>query len=246
VSLRLEGSQEVTIIYRRTIYEITSLKEEIKELLEEGIKIKFLTAPVRILSENGKITGVECIKMQLGELDASGRRRPVPVIDSEHIIKLDTLLVAIGDEPELGFLETESGLEISKWGTIVNNPETLETNLKGVFAGGDVVTGPLTVIEAMSAGKLAAEMIDKYIKNKPLAREYSVTRPSIYVKPVELSEEEMTGITEPAILNLPTSARLDNFKEVALNMVESSAVMEARRCLKCNLETEEGKKAISD
>jgi len=224
---------------------MTSSKDEIEALLEEGIKIKFLTAPERVLSENGKITGVECLKMQLGEADASGRRRPVPVSGSEHIIGLDTLLVAIGDEPELGFLEIEDGLEISKWGTVVINPETLETNLKGVFAGGDVVTGPSTVIEAMSAGKLAAEMIDKYIKGKPLIREYAVTRPSIYIPPVELSEEELAGIVEPILPNLPVSRRMDNFKEVALNMIESAAVMEARRCLKCNLETEEGKKAIS-
>ena len=245
VSARFEGSKEVTVIYRRTIDEMTSSKDEIEALLEEGIKIEFLTAPERVLSENGKITGVECLKMQLGEADASGRRRPVPVIGSEHIIGLDTLLVAIGDEPEIGFLEIEDGLEISKWGTIVINPETLETNLKGVFAGGDVVTGPSTVIEAMSAGKLAAKMIDKYIKGKPLVREYTVTRPSIYIPPVELSEEELSGIVEPILPNLPVSSRMDNFKEVALNMIESAAVMEARRCLKCNLETEEGKKAIS-
>jgi len=246
VSARLQGIQEVTVIYRRTIDEMTSSKDEIGALLEEGIKIKFLTAPEKILSENGKITGVECLKMQLGEVDASGRRKPVPVIGSEHLIGLDTLLVAIGDEPELGFLEIGDGLEISKQGTIVINPETLETNLKGVFAGGDAVTGPATVIEAMSAGKLAAEMIDKYIKGKPLVREYTVTRPSIYVPPVELSEEELAGIVEPILPNLPVSKRLENFKEVALNMIESAAVMEARRCLKCNLETEEGKKAISD
>ena len=245
VSARFEGSKQVTVIYRRTIDEMTSSKDEIEALLEEGIKIEFLTAPERVLSENGKITGVECLKMQLGEADASGRRRPVPVIGSEHIIGLDTLLVAIGDEPEIGFLEIEDGLEISKWGTIVINPETLETNLKGVFAGGDVVTGPSTVIEAMSAGKLAAKMIDKYIKGKPLVREYTVTRPSIYIPPVELSEEELSGIVEPILPNLLVSSRMDNFKEVALNMIESAAVMEARRCLKCNLETEEGKKAIS-
>jgi len=245
VSARFEGSKEVTVIYRRTIDEMTSSKDEIEALLEEGIKIEFLTAPERVLSENGKITGVECLKMQLGEADVSGRRRPVPIIGSGHIVGLDTLLVAIGDEPELGFLEIEDGLEISKWGTVVINPETLETNIKGVFAGGDVVTGPSTVIEAMSAGKLAAEMIDKYIKGKPLVREYTVTRPSIYVPPVELSEEELSGIVEPILPNLPVSSRIDNFKEVALNMIERAAVMEARRCLKCNLETEEGKKAIS-
>jgi len=245
VSARLEGSQEITVIYRRTIDEMTSSKDEIKALLEEGIKIKFLTAPERVLSENGKITGVECLKMQLGEADASGRRRPVPVSGSEHIIELDTLLVAIGDEPELSFLESEEGPEISKWGTIVINPETLETNLKGVFAGGDAVTGPSTVIEAMSAGKLAADMIDKYIKGKPLVREYMVTRPSVYVMPVELSEDELAGIIEPVLPNLPVSKRLNNFREVELNMTKSAAVMEARRCLKCNLETEEGKKAVS-
>lgn len=245
VSARFEGSREITVIYRRTIDEMTSSKDEIEALLEEGIKIKFLTAPVRILSENGRITGVECLKMQLGEADASGRRRPVPVAGSEHVIKLDALLIAIGDEPELDFLKIDDGPEISKQGTIVINPETLETNLKGVFAGGDVVTGPSTVIEAMSAGNLAAEMIDKYINGKPLVREYAVTRPSVYVRPVELSDGETAAIVESVLPNLPVNKRLNNFKEVALNMTESAAVIEARRCLRCNLETEEGKKAIS-
>ncbi|NOX97341.1 MAG: NADH-quinone oxidoreductase subunit NuoF [Nitrospirae bacterium] len=243
-AVRLKDCEKVLIIYRRTRTEMPAFAEEIEAALEEGVEIQFLRAPTKIITEKGKIAGVECVKMELGERDESGRRRPVPVAGSEFIINLDTLLVAIGEDPDLRFLGQGRDIEVSKRGTIAVDPETLVTNVAGVFAGGDIVTGPNTVIEAMSAGKIAAEGIDKYIRGESLAREYKLTRPSMYLPPVELTEQEIEEARRPAIPSLPVSERKNNFKEVDLNITEETAIKEARRCLRCDLETEDGKKQL--
>ena len=158
-----------------------AFREEIEALKEEGIETQFLSAPARIITTNGKLKGVECIRMESGGIDESGRRKPLPVKGSEFIINLDNLLVAIGEEPDISFLKETSDIKTSRWNTIITDPETLATNVNGVFAGGDAVNGPATVIEAMAHGRIAAEMIDKYLQGKKLIREYNVTRPSMYL-----------------------------------------------------------------
>lgn len=244
-ALRAKNCRKVLIFYRRTIKEMPALKEEIKAAIEEGVEIKFLTAPVRIITKAGKITGVKFIKMKLGEMDRDGRRRPVPIKGSESVIDLDTLIVAIGEEPDLYCLGKKNNVELSEKGTITVSPETLVTNMKGVFAGGDVVTGPGTVINAMSAGKIAAEMIDKYIRGKELVREYKLTRPSMYIPPpIETAEKETEEAVRPVVPCLPANKRIKNFSEVNLNITEEEAVREARRCLRCDLETRDGEKAV--
>ncbi len=243
-AVRTKDRGEVFIIYRRTRTEMPAFAEEVDAAVEEGIEIQFLTAPNRIITENGKVTGVECIKMELGEADESGRRRPIPIEGSEFVIDLDTLIVAIGEETDLSFLGEGHGIEVSKKGTIAVCPETFATNVAGVFAGGDVVTGPNTVIDAMSSGKIAAEMIDKYIQGKSLVREYELTRPSQYLPPVELTEQEIEEAGRPTIPCLPVGERRNNFSEVDLNITEAMAIREARRCLRCDLETEDGQEAI--
>ena len=242
VANRDKDCEKVSIIYRRTRAEMPAFKEEVDAAVEEGINIHFLAAPTKVLTKNGKVTGVECIKMKLGEMDESGRKRPVPIKGSEFVIELDTLIIAIGEQPDIMFLTENKKFEISNRNTIVVNPETFATNVKGVFAGGDVVTGPNTVIEAMSSGKVAAEMIDKYIQGKPLVRKYEVTRPSMYVEPIELTEEEVAEAKRPAMPHLSVSNRINNFNEVELGLSEETALREARRCVRCDLETEEGKK----
>ena len=182
--------------------------------------------------------------MKLGAPDKSGRRTPVPVKGSEFVIDLDTLIIAIGETTDLSFLNKESNIDISKRGTITVNNETFATKVKGVFAGGDVVTGPATVIEAMSSGKIAAEMIDKYLEGEKVEREYNLTRPSIYIPPVELTEEEIEDSARPQMPDLPINKRKNSFDEVDLGLSEKTAVKEARRCLRCDLETEDGKRAI--
>jgi len=136
--------------------------EEIEAAEKEGVKIQYLVAPVEVLSENGRVTGVKCIRMQLGEVDKTGRRRPVPIEGSEHAVDADMVIAAIGQSSDLSFLERE--IEVLK-GAVAVDPLTLETNLPGVFAGGDVVSGPASVIEAMVAGRTAAVSIGRYLSS---------------------------------------------------------------------------------
>ncbi len=160
-ALRL-GSKDVCIVYRRSIEEMPALEEEIEASREEGVRFYFLTAPIRIIKEKGKVSGIECIRTELGEPDENGRRRPIPVEGSEFIIKGDRIISAIGAEPGLSYLENIIGT--TSKGTIDINPETLSTNIDGIFAGGDATTGASTVIEAISAGRRAAHSIDLYLK----------------------------------------------------------------------------------
>jgi NADPH-dependent glutamate synthase beta subunit-like oxidoreductase len=161
------------------------------------------------------------------------------------VIELDTLLVAIGEQADVRFLGRGHDIEISeRWGTIVCE-DTTQTSRAGVFAGGDVVTGPDTVIEAMAAGKLAAEMIDRYIRGECVVREYDLLRPSRYVSPVELTEEEADQADRPPVPHLPVEQRLDSFAEVDQSITEAMAVLEARRCLRCDLRTAEAKQKLA-
>jgi len=244
VALRLTGCEEATLIYRRTRKEMPAFEEEAEACIEEQVNMQFLTAPKRILTKNGKVTGVECVKMRLGDVDESGRRRPLPIEGSEFIVELDTLIVAISEKPDVSFLEGVKEVEYTKWGTIVVDPETYATGIEGVFAGGDVVTGPNVAIYAMGAGKVVADLIDKYLQGKPVARDYQVTRPSMYVEPVELTEEEVAEAARPAMSCRSVEERVCSFKEVELGLTEEEAVKEARRCLRCDLETEEGRKQV--
>ncbi len=160
------GSENVYLVYRRSRTEMPAREEEIVNAEEEGIDFRLLTNPVRILGDElGWVKSMECIQMELGEPDASGRRRPVPKPGSEFIIDVEVVVVAIGQGPNPVLTKNAPGLELNKWGNIVANEETGKTSLKGVFAGGDIVTGAATVILAMGAGKKAAAAIDKYLKD---------------------------------------------------------------------------------
>jgi NADH-quinone oxidoreductase subunit F len=182
--------------------------------------------------------------MKLGDIDASGRRRPIPIDGSEVTMELDTLIPAIGERPDISFFTDKDNLNISKWDTMVADKENLFTNREGVFAGGDLVTGPKTVVDAIAAGKTAAESIEKYLEGKGLKKEYKLSRPSVYVEPVELTEEEIEKAKRPKMPKLTIGSRKKNFKEVELGLAEETAIKEARRCLRCELETEDGKKAM--
>ena len=166
-ALRL-GS-EVTVVYRRSENELPARKEEVNHAKEEGIIFNLLTNPTRILTdENGWVNGIECIRMELGEPDASGRRSPVEVPGSEFVIECDAVIMSLGTSPNPLISSTTKGLEINKRKCIVADEDTLMTKREGVFAGGDAVTGAATVILAMEAGRKAAKGIDEYIKSKGL------------------------------------------------------------------------------
>lgn len=160
------GADKVYIIYRRSEAEMPARQEEVHHAKEEGIEFKLLTNPVEIHGEDGWVKGISCIKMELGEPDASGRRRPVPVEGSEFTIDIDTVIMAIGTSPNPLIKSTTQGLETHFWGGLKVDQETGQTSKEGVYAGGDAVTGAATVILAMGAGKKAADAIDEYIKAK--------------------------------------------------------------------------------
>lgn len=162
-ALRL-GADEVSIVYRRSDDEMPARREEIEHAKEEGIIFRLLTNPVRILGgDNNEVVGIECIKMELGEPDDSGRRRPVSVEGSEYVVDADIVVMAIGTSPNPVIFAGSEGLETSPWGTIIVNEETMMTSVDGVCAGGDAVTGAATVISAMGAGKEAAVTINRYL-----------------------------------------------------------------------------------
>jgi glutamate synthase (NADPH/NADH) small chain len=162
-ALRL-GAKNSYIIYRRSEEEMPARAEEAEHAKEEGVIFKFLTAPTRYIGDDqGSVAKMECLKMKLGEPDESGRRRPVPIKDSEFMLDVDTVIVAIGQKPNPLIPQTTEGLDITKWGTIKTS-ESGETSMEGVYAGGDIATGAATVILAMGAGKKAAESIDRYLR----------------------------------------------------------------------------------
>jgi glutamate synthase (NADPH/NADH) small chain len=164
-ALRL-GAKEVCIVYRRSREEMPARHEEIENAEEEGILCKFLAAPTKFIGdEKGWVKQMECLCMELGPPDESGRRRPVVVKGSEFVMDTDTVIVAIGRTPNPIIQSTTQGLAVTKWGTIVAD-ENGKTSIDGVYAGGDIVTGEATVISAMGAGKKAAEAIHEYLMNK--------------------------------------------------------------------------------
>ena len=165
-ALRL-GAEHVYIVYRRGEAELPARLEEVHHAKEEGIDFKLLNNPVAVLgNEQGWVTGLKCIRMELGEPDASGRRRPVAVEGSEFELAVDTVVIAIGQGPNPLIQSTTKGLDTNKRGNILADEETGATSKPGVFAGGDIVTGAATVILAMGAGKKAAKAIDEYLKSK--------------------------------------------------------------------------------
>jgi len=160
------GAEHVYLVYRRSRTEMPAREEEIHHAEEEAIEFRLLTNPVRIIGDdNGWVKAIECIKMELGEPDASGRRRPVPIKGSEYHIEVEVVVAAIGQGPNPLLTQSTKDLELTKWGNIVADEETCKTSKKGVFAGGDIVTGAATVILAMGAGKKAAVAIDQYLKD---------------------------------------------------------------------------------
>jgi len=235
VALRQEGVESVTIFYRRTRVEMPAQDRDIDTVLEEGVKLETLVSPIRILTEAGRLTGIECIKNRLGDVDSSGRRRPVPISDTEYVVNLDTLIVTIGDKPDIDFIPS-MGIDVTKWGTMQVDDQTLSTNRPGVFAGGDVVTGPNTVVEAIAAGKKAALMIGRYLRGEELKQPGAALLPDVYVEPLAIDEEELEEAQRVEPPTIPVSARRHNFDEIELSFSVEEATKEARRCLRCDLE----------
>jgi NADPH-dependent glutamate synthase beta subunit-like oxidoreductase len=222
------GAKEVTIFYRRTREEMPAADEEVEEALEEGINIEFLTNPTKIEPGDGHLK-MTCIRMQLGDIDESGRRRPVVMAGSEFEREFDTVIPAIGQGPDI---PAAIPVGKNKKGTVRVDPDTLATDIDGVFAGGDMVSGPASVIEAIAAGRLAAISIDKYLGGKgDIAETLAPPEPPQKYQPEEGGEEKRR---KPALLE--ATRRIKSFNVVEQSYAKEKAIQEAERCLRCDLE----------
>ncbi len=237
MALRLKDVENVEILYRRTRDEMPAFAEEIEAADQEGIDIKTLVSPVRIITENGHIKGLECIKNKLGDVDKSGRRSPVPISGTEQVIPFDTLIVAIGEDSGVDCIgpAQSSGIETTKYGTVEVNSTTLLTNREAVFAAGDITTGPNTVVQAIAAGKRASVMILRYLVNENLEQPVQVRLPEDYVEPVPVDTDQWEE-ARSEVPRAPAEWRKRNFAEVEVSLSPDEAVRESRRCLRCDLE----------
>jgi NADPH-dependent glutamate synthase beta subunit-like oxidoreductase len=234
MALRL-GAEEVHVVYRRSRKEMLAGEEEIVEAEEEGIKFSFLAAPVEILGDaSGHVKEMRCISMTLCELDETGRCRPEPIHGSEHAVAVDTVIAAIGLKTDLTLFDAGTdGMRpnLTDWGTIDADPVTYATSVQGVFAGGDVVTGAATVVEAIEAGKQVAISIDRYLGRKDLAKGRAKTNAQ-----TDLPLYEETGAARRAAMpRLPGEARRRTQDEVNLGYTEDQAMQEASCCLHCGV-----------
>jgi heterodisulfide reductase subunit A2 len=226
------GGVDVKIIYRRSRAEMPASIEEIAAVEKEGIKIVFLTAPKRFLSKNGKLSGIECIKMKLAEPDSSGRLQPVPIEGSEFIIPVNMVITALGQFPETEFAR-DIGLSLGKWGTIEIDPKSCSTNIDGIFAGGDAVTGPAYAIDAIAAGKRAASSINQYLSEGPTESLKKVDKMAEKLSDSELRHlmERFSPQQRVEARELPVEERVLNFSEVTCGFSPAEAIAEASRCL---------------
>jgi NADPH-dependent glutamate synthase beta subunit-like oxidoreductase len=210
---------------------------EYDEAVEEGVVTNYLVSPTRINSENWRVTGLQCIRMELDEPDDSGRRRPVPITGSEFNIEADTVIAAVGQAPDLSFLPPDSTLERTRWETLVVDSNTLATNIPGVFAGGDFVTGPGMVVEAIAAGRRGALAIDKYLRHDDSRVEiYDRRRAATVASAAAQLEDTWEEKPRTRVKTLPLADRRSSFTEIELGMTAEIAGIEARRCLRCDLE----------
>jgi len=226
---------KVKVIYRRSRIEMPAIPAEVKDAEEEGIELIFLTNPTKIITKDGKVSKMKCIKMELGEPDASGRRRPIPIEGSEFLIEAETVITAVGQVPALGFAK-ELGIEISERG-IISTDEALATNVEGIFAGGDAVTGPSIVIEAIAAGKKAALSIDEYLRGEPLSSKKDKRQPEeISAGEVSILKSRFPTKNRIPIQELEPTKRIKDFREVEQGYSISEAQEEAERCLASQIE----------
>lgn len=244
------GAKEVMILYRRTRNEMPALPHEIEAAEREEINFHFLVAPKRIIGENGKVKAIECLRMRLGEPDASGRRRPIPISFSEHQYEVDSIIPAIGQISERSCIPPELLDEKARRGSIPVDPITMETRIRGVFAGGDIVTGPASIIQAVGAGKQAAVSIHRYLTGQNLKTGREEVEETTWVKNWESLEKKSRRYEAPI-----QKPRL-SFEEVEsfLEETKRKTMFEAFRCLGCGPCSEclagvdlcEGDKAVVD
>ncbi len=227
---------DVTILYRRLRQDMPAAEEEIEAAEHEGIKIEYLVAPTNISGENGKVSGITCQRMKLGDFDRSGRKRPVPIEGSDFTLSVDAVIAAIGQTPDVSFVPEDSGVSINKWSCFdLADGSKSQTTDAGFFAGGDAVTGPDTVIEAIAAGHQAAQDIDQTIRDKNGEPPYE-TPPEEKIDIPLMIEEETEERPQARMPELDALSRKNNLIEVELGFSKEEAIKEAIRCLRCDAE----------
>ena len=231
------GKTDVNLVYRRTKKEMPADRVEIHDAEEEGVKFHYLCNPVRILAKDGKVVGVECIRMELGEPDESGRRRPVPVKGSEFVIETDIVIPAIGQAIDLSFLEEKDGVKTTKRSAVGIQEGTFQTSRQGIFSAGDCVTGPDVLVRAAGHGKKAAEKIDLFLRGTEVKESEGERLESLVEKIKVFNKEEKIGISggtrRKELPMLPPDTRKWVFDEVEAGFSTQAAQKEADRCLRC-------------
>jgi formate dehydrogenase beta subunit len=231
------GKTDVNLVYRRSRKEMPADDVEIKDAEEEQVNFHFLCNPVKVVAKDGKVAGAECIRMELGEPDESGRRRPVPIPGSEFFIECDIVIPAIGQGIDLRFLEGMSEIETTKWQTLIVNEKSFETSAEGIFSAGDCVTGPDVLVRAAGHGKRAADRIDRYVRGEPVDPS-DEDRLEDFMATIGVYDEDeavgMVGGQEKAHLGmLDPMERRSSFEEVEFGFPVPVAREEAERCLRC-------------
>ncbi|MDH4207419.1 MAG: FAD-dependent oxidoreductase, partial [Anaerolineae bacterium] len=236
--LRL-GAEQVTIVYRRSEAEMPCRREELESAREEGIRFELLNNPVRLVGDgNGRVKAMECVRMELGEPDESGRRRPVPIPGTEHTIPTDNVIFAIGQAAGLSFIPEDSHIRTTTWGTIVVDPGTLACDRPGVFAGGDAISGTAFVIDAVADGHRAASSIHHYLSGEeaqPLKPQLPVVEMAPEEAEARMRELQLSRRARLGMPSLPVAERRLSFEEVELGYTDELARAEAARCLQCGI-----------
>ncbi|HRA51655.1 NAD(P)-binding protein [Actinotalea sp.] len=229
-----KGADKVKLVYRRTRDEMPAQAFEVEEALREGVEMIFLTSPERI-STLDHIKQLHCLKMELGEPDRSGRRRPLPIEGSDFVIEADTIIGAIGQSTDTGFLYNDLPVRLNKWGDIDVDGFTMQSSETKIFAGGDCVTGPATVIQAVAAGRRAAMAIDEFVTRgyvRPSQEDFACSRGSLEDLP-RAEFEDIPSLARAVMPELHPTERVHSFVEVETGLTEAQARAEAERCLEC-------------
>jgi formate dehydrogenase beta subunit len=231
------GVKEVHLVYRRSRNEMPADIEEVEAAEKEGVIFHYLTHPTQVISKNGKVTGIELTKMELGKPDSSGRARVIPIADSEFTLDTDFVVPAIGQRVDHSFIGPDEGVEFNDWGMIKANDQTLRTTRRGVFAGGDAVTGPATLIEAMAQGQQAAESIDDYLTHGRLGfnpdRRFQKLLKGMRKLQTEQVEQPIRHLYRVKVDELDPETRKQKFEEVEKPISVEAAYQEANRCMRC-------------
>lgn len=235
-TFRRLGSK-VTVVYRRTAKELPCDPHEYHESLDEGVEYMFLEAPSKIIAKDGKVVGLESQKMELGPPDDSGRRRPVPVEGSEHVIECDAIISAIGQDCDIFYLKEDDRIQITKWDNPVVDDDTMQTHVPDVFAGGDCVTGPLTLVTSVGQARRAAQSIDQYLRGEPVRIFDEQVIEKVIAKIGAYNKDEVIpmpgGWSRQSMPICDRDKKLNTFEEVELGYSQEAVMEEAARCMRC-------------